>query len=353
MYDVSSMNKNVIGKRQCNRLIPGSSVVRTIIQENLQDGDSQQRLFPEMSPVKRRLIETAIAVQDAPNAFDRSYLARELVQCTLPYRDPGPVPSWSRRNGTLRLGITPGWDFVRNESIGFPYGTRPRLLLYWMTTEAVQKQDRCLHLGASYSAFIRKLGLNDRSGGGPRGDHQTLRNQVRRLFAARISFQQSMTEEKRAGERWVNMEITNGGELWWDPRDPEDVEKWQGFITLGDAFFQAITANPVPVDFRHLKALKNSPLTLDLYAWATHKAFVAQSSRKPQFRPWGALVDQFGADYSRTRDFRAQAIASLKKIQRIYEGLKLDVSEQGITVLASSRPAIPSLQVELRQPSGR
>jgi Plasmid encoded RepA protein len=310
---------------------------------------AQQPLFADfdLSPVQRRLVDAVVALKENPSAFDRSYLARELVQCTLPYRDPGSVPSWGRRNGNLRLGITPGWDFVRNETIGFPYGTKPRLLLYWMTTEAVQKQDKCLYLGPSYSAFIRKLGLNDRSGGGPRGDQQTLRNHVRRLFAARISFQQSVVETTRAGERWVNMEITKGGELWWDPRDPEDVEKWEGYITLGDAFFQAITASPVPVDFRHLKALKNSPLTLDLYAWATHKAFLAQSTGKAQFGPWGALVAQFGADYGRTRDFRDQAIKSLQKILRIYEGLKLELTEQGITVLASSRPAIPSSRQQL------
>jgi hypothetical protein len=303
---------------------------------------AQQTSFAELSATKRRLVDAVLAIKENPNAFDRSYLARELVQCTLPYRDPGPVPSWGRRNGNLLLGITPGWDFERNESIGFPYGTHPRLLLYWMTTEAVQKQDKCLHLGPSYSAFIRKLGLNDRSGGGVRGDHQRLRNQVRRLFAARISFQQSMQEHRRAGERWINMEVTKGGELWWDPKDPDCIEDWEGFITLGDNFFQAITANPVPTDFRHLRALKNSPLTLDLYAWATHKAFAAQQSGKSQFGPWGALASQFGADYARARDFRAQAISSLRKIQNVYEGLKLELSETGISVLASSKPAIPS-----------
>ncbi len=338
------MKKQIVSKT--HGLTPVRDLVFETVRTNLGD---QESLFAELSPTKRRLVQTAVEIKEAPNCFDRSYLARELVQCTLPYRDPGAVPSWGRRNGNLRLGITAGWDFERNETIGFPYGTHPRLLLYWITTEAVQKQDKCLRLGPSYSAFIRKLGLNDRSGGGIRGDHQRLRNQVRRLFAARISFQQSLTESKRAGERWVNMEITKGGELWWDPKDPDSIESWEGFITLGDSFFQAITANPVPTDFRHLKALKNSPLTLDLYAWATHKAFAAQTSGKSQFGPWGALANQFGADYSRARDFRAQAVSSLQKISNIYEGLKLELSETGITVLASSRPAIPTTKVYLSE----
>jgi hypothetical protein len=329
-------------------LLRAGDILKTVLERSPKA--SQELLFPEVSnsgkvsPTKRRLFETAIAVKETPAAFDRSYIARELVQCTLPYRDPGDLPSWQRRNGNLTLGITPGWDFAANQSIGFPYGTRPRLLLYWMTTEAVQKQAKCLYLGDTYAAFIRSLGLNPRNGAGPRSDRNSLRVQVRRLFAARISFHQSLTEARRVGERWLNMEITKGGELWWDPRDPEDTQKWEGFITLGDAFFQAITANPVPVDFRHLKALKNSPLALDLYAWATHKAFVAQSTGKPQFAPWGGLAAQLGADYERNRDLRGNAIKTLKKIQKIYEGLRLESSEQGITVLPSSRPAIPALR---------
>jgi hypothetical protein len=36
---------------------------------------------------------------------------------------------------------------------------------------------------------------------------------------------------------------------------------------LGENFFEAITAAPVPLDMRVLKTLKRSPLALDLYAW--------------------------------------------------------------------------------------
>ena len=297
----------------------------------------------QLSAPKRRLLEDIIAIKDEPDAYNRSYLARELVQCTLPHSDPGDVPAWERRNGYLNLGITPGWDFKLKTSIGFPYGTHPRLLLYWITTEAVQKGDRTLHLGASYSAFIRKLGLNDRTGGGARGTYQALRNQVRRLFAARISFQQSMRPSpNREGQRWLNMEVTKAGELWWDPRDPDALEHWEGYITLGDAFYDAITASPIPIDFRHLRALKKSPLTLDLYAWLTHKAFIAQSSGKNQFGPWGGLTEQFGADYKRPRAFRANALAALEKITSVYEGLKIELSPEGITILSASKPAIPT-----------
>lgn len=48
--------------------------------------------------------------------------------------------------------------------IGLPYGTVPRLLLAWMTTEAVKTQSRELELGDSLSGFMRELDLVPTSG---------------------------------------------------------------------------------------------------------------------------------------------------------------------------------------------
>jgi hypothetical protein len=42
-----------------------------------------------------------------------------------------------------------------------------------------------------------------------------------------------------------------------------------------------------------------------------------------QFVPWISLMRQFGTDYTDPKDFRKKAIATLKKIQTVYPGLKL------------------------------
>ncbi len=137
------------------------------------------------------------------------------------------------------------------------------------------------------------------------------------------------------------MEVTKGGELWWDPRDPDSLDRWEGFITLGDTFYEAITDGTVPVDFRHLKALKKSPLTLDLYAWLTFKSCLAMEKGENQFGPWGGLRQQFGSEYKRPRAFRENALAALAKIQNVYEGLRIETSPEGVTILSTSKPAIP------------
>ena len=60
------------------------------------------------------------------------------------------------------------------------------LLLAWVSTEAVRTQSRELVLGKSLSGFMRKLGMEDRSGS-PRGDRTRLRNQMKRLFGCSVS----------------------------------------------------------------------------------------------------------------------------------------------------------------------
>jgi hypothetical protein len=135
------------------------------------------------------------------------------VQATLPHSDPGKVEGWSRSNGNLTLTIRPGWDHNKRRSLGYPYGTIPRLLLFWITTEALRTRNRRLYLGNSIAAFMRELGL-DPSRGGPRSDAWRLRDQMMRLFRAIISFDRS--DERK--HEWLDMQIAPEGCtcFWWD-----------------------------------------------------------------------------------------------------------------------------------------
>ena len=91
---------------------------------------------------------------------------------------------------------------------------------------------------------------------------------------------------------------------------------------------------------RALKALKRSPLALDLYAWATHKSNSVARKGREQFIPWISLSAQFGSDYSNHLDFKRKAKAALRKIEAVYPGLKLRDAMRGIIVLPTSRSAV-------------
>ena len=56
---------------------------------------------------------------------------------------------------------------------------------------------------------------------------------------------------------------------------------WDSTIELGEKFFQEIIAHPIPLDLNTLKALKRSPLGLDLYFWLVYRHLLAQDAIVP------------------------------------------------------------------------
>lgn len=90
----------------------------------------------------------AIEAQDAREAGALGYMARALVQATLPHSRP-ETNEFERRNGAFTLVM------IAPSRVGLPYGVVPRLMLAWMTTEVVLAKTRELVLGDSMSDFTR------------------------------------------------------------------------------------------------------------------------------------------------------------------------------------------------------
>ena len=89
----------------------------------------------------------------AADADALGFMAKMLVQTTLPHRAQ-PGKQYIRSDGDVTLSIT---DLG---GAGLPYGAYPRLILVWMTTEALRTGERKLELGHSLSTFMGQLGLH-------------------------------------------------------------------------------------------------------------------------------------------------------------------------------------------------
>lgn len=282
--------------------------------------------------------------QPSQSVPEIAYMARAFVQATLPHRAPADgLPVWSRINGNLQLSIRPGWDVKNNRSLGYPYGVIPRLLLFWITTEALKTGNRRIELGRSLSSFMKSLGLNPGSGSGPRSDAYRLRQQMERLFRATISF--DITVDNAPGglrsQSWLDMQIAPVGEFWWNPRLADEGSLFNSWVELGEKFYDAIISNPVPLDMEALQALRNSPLALDLYAWASYKTYSLVRSRKHLNVSWNDLAMQLGSEYDRMIDFKRKIIQALVKVQKVYEGLRISETESGLIIKPGSL-SVPS-----------
>jgi hypothetical protein len=277
-----------------------------------------------------RLLDEALAIEaeSAKDAGALGFMARVLVQATLPHSAQAGS-EFTRSNGHLTVSI------LAPSAVGLPYGSYPRLLLAWLTTEAVRTKARELVLGPSLSAFMAELGLL--ATGGRWGTVPRLKDQMIRLFSSMITASAEIGDgEGPRGRRGRNVVVADDYTLWWDPQRPQQAALWQSVVRLSEPFFQQIVDRPVPVDMRAIKALKKSPLALDIYAWATYRvSYLA----RPTEIPWGALMLQFGAGYPDTpqgrRDFRKHFLAALRKVAATYPALRAQEGDRGLSLRPS------------------
>ena len=261
------------------------------------------------------------------------FMARLLALCSLPRTDPGDQHEFKRVNGPYTLYMT------ATAGNKLPYGSRPRLLLAWVCSEAVRTQSRELLLGDSLSEFMRRLGIYSTSG----DKHTRLRNQMKRLFYSQVV----LRYEDAHGERFIASRIADSGEFWWDAKHPSQASLWESKIELGEKFFHEIISNPVPINMNILKSLKRSPLGLDLYLWLTYRTF---NLTRPLRLTWRQLYRQFGADPAKATEqgtvdnFRRDCLRELKKIQHAWPDLHYR-TVKGALLLSPSPPAIAAAQL--------
>jgi hypothetical protein len=291
------------------------------------EGGSDQKSI--LTKAQRAIVNAGTEIRlDRATAEDAAYLARQFVQATLPHSDP-KADTWSRQNGNFTLGIQAGFNVKTGKSHGLPYGIIPRLLLFWITTEALKTKSPRLELGASMAGFMREVGL-DPGHGGKRSDGQRLQVQMTRLFQARISFMQEVQDGSNEGSAWLNMQVSRKGVLWWNPRNPAQGSLWNSWIELERDFYDAITAAPIPIDVRALRAL--------------NEVYRVEHTGRARFIPWRAVAKQLGADYegdNAAKELARKARAALRKIATVMPGVRLGDMRGGLSVLPGSLLAVP------------
>ena len=283
-----------------------------------------------------KLISHALAIEEeeAKQAGALGYMARSLVQATLPHKNPGSINVWERSNGNFSMFMQPGYKkdkYKKVCSIGLPYGTKPRLVMAFISSEAVRTKSREIVLGRSLSEFMRQLNLDPT--GGRWGTIPMLKEQMKRLFSATVSFQYNGQSAEISG----GFRIASRTVLFWDPNSPNQTTLWESTVTLTQEFYDEIIAHPVPLDMRALAALKGSSLALDIYCWLTYRMSYLQ---RPTEIPWERLAMQFGSEYSETRDFKKNFLKQLRKVFVIYTP-SVEQCENGL-LLKPSKPHIPT-----------
>ena len=110
------------------------------IAEAFSGLDGAVRELRDTSPQARHHFTQADQVNQLVSASetdpDLGFMARMMALCSLPRTNPGDRIRYKRVNGPYTLYMTAGGGCK------LPYGKLPRLLLAWLSTEAVRTQSR-------------------------------------------------------------------------------------------------------------------------------------------------------------------------------------------------------------------
>lgn len=280
----------------------------------------------EKNSNKLILKASEIDARDAKEADALGFTARILIQCTLPHSKP-LSNKLIRQNGSFTLSI------LASEEIGLPYGIIPRLLIAWVTTETVYTKKRELVLGDSLTKFMRHLDMIPT--GGRWGTIYRLKNQMQRLFMSEICYTYN-NDQNLSLKKIQPVTHING---WWNPKSPAQMSFFESTLILNEEFFKEIVNCPIPIDMGAIKALKKSPMALDIYCWLTYKMSYL---KKKTIIPWGVLETQFGSDYKLTRQFKNKFLHQLRTVSIVYPEARIEDDAIGL-ILLPSKPHIPLL----------
>ena len=317
-------------QRQRGELVPVAEVVSRLGGPVAAIRDASSQALHHYSRFDQ--VNQLVGASEAAPAL--GFMARTMALCSLPRTNPGNRLQYKRVNGPFKLIMTATGDHK------LPFGNLPRLILAWVSTEAVRTQSRDLVLGRSLSKFMRSLGINSDSGGA-RGEQTRLRNQMKRLFGCTVS----MIYENEHGAASMTSPVASRAEVWWNERKPDEPVLFNSKIRLGEDFFNEIINHPVPLDMNTLTALKRSTLGLDLYLWLTYRTFALRARLR---LTWKQLYQQFGAHPAQAsnnvtvQNFRRKVLRELKKIKLAWPELNY-ATAKGVLILHPSTPAIAPL----------
>jgi Plasmid encoded RepA protein len=309
----------------------------------LTGAESQEApLSHKPTPIQQRLLDLATDIATTPAeelAFQHSVLAQTYLPAAKP---PDGALTWEVRQGRASLLVVAGQvraptgEWVQ---MGLPYGSKARLLLMHLNSEAIKRQSPIIPVEDSMSAFFTRL-MGRRQDG---RQVRILKSQLSALAAS--TFRMGISQDDRSLQ--LNTQVVTSFELWLHSADGQRV-LWPATLELSENYFKSLTRYAVPLDERAIAALAHSALALDMYCWLAQRLHRVPSGR-PQFVPWQALFEQFGQGYSEIRFFRRDFLKMLTQVTTAYPDAKLSADKRGI-VLCESPPPVAKRLVALSTP---
>jgi hypothetical protein len=279
----------------------------------------------------RRIVEAAAGFLSSEES-EVGFLYSGWAQSALPHKRLPDNSSWQVHTDHVSLVVQPGvrpsltGDAV---PVGVPYGSRARLIIIYLQSEALKTQSREVELGKTLHAWLRRLEI-------PIGGKSmaAVRDQAERISRCRMSFQ--IKQGNRTG--LVNQSILDTAMFVED-----DSTQGSLFIEkakLSEMFFEQLKKHPVPIEENAIAMIANNSMAIDVYCWLAYRL---HSLSAPKLITWKALHAQFGRGLARLDHFRWYFTQNVHLAMAVYPEANVDMDNRGLTLKPSRPPVAPKV----------
>jgi hypothetical protein len=256
-----------------------------------------------------------------------------LINVSLPYRSAGA--SFSRQSGPYTLSLTTFEPSAMRasrkgflgtqEAIEVAWGGHPRIILLALQTRAIVNQSPEVNVEPSFTAFAKQLGL--KTGG---RTIKALRKQMLNLAFTSVHLEyfdekkMSLFQGPIFSELHANLE-----------KDSRQRVLWPDQVRFSHDYFRSLQKHAVPLDIHAIRALQNSPRSLDFYQFCAYRL---HSLNRPKFISWYALQNQFSDNGGSITAFRRGMIKSMEEVEMVYPEAVMKQVKGGIKLFPSFPP---------------
>jgi len=239
-----------------------------------------------LSELDRRPVDVAASyMPDEDSGI--GFIYSGLCQAALPHKRLPSTTAWQVTSDHITLVVDPGSKPGANntpEPVGVPYGSRARLIMLYLQSEAIRTGSRQVHLGRSMRDWLKRMGV-------PIGGKSMLmiRDQAERISWCRLSFNFSASRGTQVRHRTIVDDA-----LFLDANDGVQGSLFLETAKLSEFFFEELQRHSVPLEDAAIRAISNNSMALDLYAWL---AFRLHALKAPTPVSWTALKGQFGSGF--------------------------------------------------------
>jgi len=279
--------------------------------------------------IERRVVEAAMAyMSDEDGGI--GFLYSGWCQAALPHKRLADDKGWQVEGDRYCLIVEPGMrrgPGGQPVHVGVPFGSRARLILIYLQSEALRTQSREVMLGRSLRNWLERMQIPVCG-----RNLDIVREQTERISRCRLTF------EVRQGNRigLSNQNIMDSA-IFLEPSD-DDVQGtlFTQVARLSEAFFEGLKRHPVPFEEAAIGAISNNSQAIDIYVWLAYRL---HSLAKPTPLSWRALKAQFGAGVAAMNNFKIRFLPNLRLALAVYPQAKVeDDGDKGLILHPSPPP---------------